>query len=244
VCKAVSREPVDVLNVVTSLLDKHVLQSEQVDGEMRLVMLETLREYAQECLAMNREAEVIRRVHVLYYLALAEEAEPNLCAPGQGKWLNRLEPERENLQVAWRWLMEWEEMEMALRLGKVLALFREASNERSIASTPAEIEGQTTIPEQARTVQVEGALLEPIPITGSLITAGKKPSSCPYPAGLTEREVEVLRLVAQGLTNPQIADQLIVSPHTINAHLRSIFNKLEVNSRSAVTRFAVEHKLV
>ena len=65
-----------------------------------------------------------------------------------------------------------------------------------------------------------------------------------YPAGLTEREVEVLRLVAQGLTTPQIAKQLIVSPHTVNAHMRSIFNKLGVSSRSAVTRFAVEHKLV
>ncbi|HZU69901.1 MAG TPA: LuxR C-terminal-related transcriptional regulator [Ktedonobacteraceae bacterium] len=67
------------------------------------------------------------------------------------------------------------------------------------------------------------------------------PSS--YPAGLTEREVEVLRLVAQGQTNAQIAEQLIISPHTVNAHVRSIFNKLDVNSRNAATRFAIEHHL-
>jgi DNA-binding NarL/FixJ family response regulator len=66
----------------------------------------------------------------------------------------------------------------------------------------------------------------------------------PYPAGLTAREVEVLRLVAQGLTDPQVAEQLILSPRTINAHLASIYGKLGVNSRTAATRFALEHRLV
>jgi DNA-binding CsgD family transcriptional regulator/tetratricopeptide (TPR) repeat protein len=64
-----------------------------------------------------------------------------------------------------------------------------------------------------------------------------------YPAGLTQREVEVLRLVAQGLTNPQIAEQLVISRVTVNAHLRSIFSKLDVATRSAATRFAVEQGL-
>lgn len=65
-----------------------------------------------------------------------------------------------------------------------------------------------------------------------------------YPAGLSEREVEVLRLVAQGLTSAQVAGQLVISPVTVNTHLRSIYSKLGVNSRSAATRFAVEHGLV
>jgi DNA-binding NarL/FixJ family response regulator len=65
-----------------------------------------------------------------------------------------------------------------------------------------------------------------------------------YPAGLTPREVEVLRLVAQGLTDAQVAEQLVVSPRTVSTHLTSIYNKLGVNSRSAATRFAVEHQLV
>jgi DNA-binding NarL/FixJ family response regulator len=63
-------------------------------------------------------------------------------------------------------------------------------------------------------------------------------------AGLTEREIEVLRLVAQGLTNAQIAEHLVVSPLTVNAHLRSIFNKLDVTRRAAAARFAAEHGLV
>ncbi len=65
-----------------------------------------------------------------------------------------------------------------------------------------------------------------------------------YPAGLTDREVEVLRLVTQGLTYAQIAERLIISSHTVNAHLRTIYGKLGVNSRSAATRFAVEHRLI
>ena len=64
-----------------------------------------------------------------------------------------------------------------------------------------------------------------------------------YPAGLTAREVEVLALVATGLTNPQVAEQLFLSPRTVDQHLRSIYNKLGVATRAAATRFAIEHCL-
>jgi DNA-binding NarL/FixJ family response regulator len=63
------------------------------------------------------------------------------------------------------------------------------------------------------------------------------------PAGLSEREVEVLHLVAEGLTDAQVADRLSLSPRTVSQHLRSVYNKLGVNSRAAATRFAVEHGL-
>ena len=64
------------------------------------------------------------------------------------------------------------------------------------------------------------------------------------PNELTGREIEVLRLVAQGLTDAQIAEILIISPRTVNAHLRSIYSKLEITSRNAATRYAIEHRLV
>jgi DNA-binding CsgD family transcriptional regulator len=63
------------------------------------------------------------------------------------------------------------------------------------------------------------------------------------PAGLTTREVEVLRLVAQGLTDAQVAEQLVISPRTVNTHLKSIYGKIGVSSRSAATRYAIEHQL-
>ena len=65
-----------------------------------------------------------------------------------------------------------------------------------------------------------------------------------YPDGLTVREVEVLQLVTQGWTDVQVADKLVISPRTVQGHLRSIYNKINVSSRSAATRYAVEHKLV
>jgi predicted ATPase/DNA-binding CsgD family transcriptional regulator len=62
--------------------------------------------------------------------------------------------------------------------------------------------------------------------------------------GLTAREMDVLRLVADGLTDAQVAKKLVLSPRTISSHLRSIYNKLSVNSRTSATRFAIENHLV
>jgi class 3 adenylate cyclase/DNA-binding CsgD family transcriptional regulator len=64
------------------------------------------------------------------------------------------------------------------------------------------------------------------------------------PAGLTAREVDVLRLVAVGLSDAQVAAQLVVSVRTVNAHLRSIYRKTGVHSRAAAGRFAEEHGLL
>ena len=64
------------------------------------------------------------------------------------------------------------------------------------------------------------------------------------PAGLTKREAEVLRLIARGLSNGEIAEQLVISLATVNSYLRAIYSKLGVSSRSAATRYAIEHTLV
>ena len=60
---------------------------------------------------------------------------------------------------------------------------------------------------------------------------------------LSQRELEVLCFLSQGLSNKQIAAQLVVSPRTVDAHVRSIYNKLALNSRAAVARYALEHHL-
>ena len=62
--------------------------------------------------------------------------------------------------------------------------------------------------------------------------------------GLTESELAVVRLVAEGMTNRQVARQLYVSPHTVNAHLRHAFSKLDINSRVELARLAIEHGAV
>lgn len=65
-----------------------------------------------------------------------------------------------------------------------------------------------------------------------------------WPAGLTTREVEVLRLAARGLTRKQIADAIVVSESTVRTHLEHIYGKIGVSTRAAATLFAVEHDLV
>jgi DNA-binding NarL/FixJ family response regulator len=65
-----------------------------------------------------------------------------------------------------------------------------------------------------------------------------------YPVGLTAREVEVLRLVAAGLSDAEAAEQLFLSVRTVNAHLRSIYRKAGVRSRAAAGRFAEENGLL
>ena len=65
-----------------------------------------------------------------------------------------------------------------------------------------------------------------------------------YPDGLTPREVEVLRLVAAGKSNRQIASELVVSEHTVARHVQNIFRKLRVSSRTAAAAFAFERDLL
>jgi DNA-binding CsgD family transcriptional regulator len=78
--------------------------------------------------------------------------------------------------------------------------------------------------------------------------AGRKPTARSAgalpPMALTEREVEVLRLVAAGLADAEVAEKLVISPRTVNAHLRSIYGKLGVSSRTAATRKAVDQRLI
>ena len=75
------------------------------------------------------------------------------------------------------------------------------------------------------------------------LPAAPAPPATALPAGLTAREAEVLRLVAAGLANAEIADQLSLSPRTVNAHLTTIYGKLGVTSRGAAIRFALDHDL-
>jgi DNA-binding NarL/FixJ family response regulator len=64
------------------------------------------------------------------------------------------------------------------------------------------------------------------------------------PHGLTPRELDVLRLVASGRSNKQIAAALVISEHTVARHVQNIFAKLDVSSRTAAASFAFEHELV
>jgi predicted ATPase/class 3 adenylate cyclase len=124
VCDAREDLPMDALEGVSSLVDKSLLRQEEgTGGELRFVMLETIREHARERLEQSGEAETIRRAHAQYFLELAEEAEPRLTTSEQVRWLNELDDEYGNLRAALSWSLERREAETALRLGGALWRF-------------------------------------------------------------------------------------------------------------------------
>jgi len=113
-----------VLDGLASLVDKSLLeQVEGVGDESRLVMLETIREYALEQLAAHDENETLRQRHAEYYLTLAEAAELELEGPRQLVWLQRLELEHDNVRAALGGALERGNAALALRLAGALEWF-------------------------------------------------------------------------------------------------------------------------
>jgi DNA-binding NarL/FixJ family response regulator len=96
---------------------------------------------------------------------------------------------------------------------------------------------------EGQSMTLENLLAIPHPPPDSTARAQPAPASVIFEP-LTARELEVLRLLAQGLNNPQIAERLIVSRRTVDAHLRSIYAKLGVRSRSAAIHVATEYGLI
>ncbi len=107
------------------------------------------------------------------------------------------------------------------------------------ASTAAWNRGRNMTLEQALTME-SVPLSKPAPI----VLPATSVVAVPNPAGLTPREMDVLRLLAQGLRSAQIAERLFIEVSTVNDHISSIYGKLGVNTRGAATRYALEHGLV
>lgn len=114
-----------------------------------------------------------------------------------------------------------------LEAGAVGYLLKNVKAETLANAVRAASQGQFTIDPEANRVLVE-AMRDP----------------APSPTLLTEREKEVLALLVHGHSNSTIGKQLGISPHTVKNHLRSIFGKLDVNTRTAAARLAMKHDLV
>ena len=152
VCNADGALPIDTLEGTASLVDKSLLRQRPGPvGEDRLLMLETIQEYAREKLDESGEAEALQEQHAAYFMQMAERAEPELRGPRQVEWLERLEAEHDNLRAAMRWATEQGRTEMALRLGAALVEFWKARGHLTEGRTWLEAALETSsTPTQAR----------------------------------------------------------------------------------------------
>jgi predicted ATPase len=118
----------DVLQGLASLVDNSLVSRSEASArgeneEPRFTMLETIREYAVERLESSGEAEEMHRAHALYYMSLAEAAQPEVSMHLREEWWwTQLEEEHDNLRAALRWAVRVRESETATRLA--LALWR------------------------------------------------------------------------------------------------------------------------
>ncbi len=130
-CQEIGQVDLDVLNTLSALIDNSLIQSsEQGAEEPRFLMLQTVREFGLERLIASGELETTRMAHARYFLALAEQAEPELHGPNQAIWVARLEHEHDNLREALEWALEKvideeaaERSEIGMRLSAALKEF-------------------------------------------------------------------------------------------------------------------------
>lgn len=121
VCAGEGIEKNEVFELVSRLVDKSLVVGP--GGEARYQLLETIRRYGWDRLDESGEEAEFRRRHADFFLALAEEAEPELNGPDRYVWLDRLDAERDNLRAALRWARENGEIETGLRIAGALGWF-------------------------------------------------------------------------------------------------------------------------
>ena len=123
VCARGELETSEVLDLLAALVSKSLVVADTANSRGRYRLLETIRAYGSDRLDEAGEAAVLREAHACFYLALAEQAEPQLTGPHQERWLERLEGDRENLRLALEWSLRNGRAEWALRMAGALVLF-------------------------------------------------------------------------------------------------------------------------
>jgi predicted ATPase/DNA-binding SARP family transcriptional activator len=162
--EAVTGGDVDALQ---GLVDKHLLRHGRGrSGETRLLMLETVREYAHERLAADPDAAEVHARHCRHYLALVERAEPHLYTRGEAEWLPRLDAEIDNLRAALSWSLHHGDQQLGLRLAARLYKYWDIGlmygEAREWVASALEAAGDDApIGDRARALRAQVHLLEP-----------------------------------------------------------------------------------
>ncbi len=156
------------------------------------------------------------------------------------------------------WASHKENEKAARLLGAVEALLEDsdtphflyricrAEYKRTVATVRAHLDEATFTAAWAagQAMTIEQAIAEAQPVTLSAAKSSITSVGSRDPNALTAREKEVLRLLAAGMSDAQVAERLVISRRTVSTHLTAIYSKLGVNSRSAATRYALDHQLV
>ncbi len=128
------------------------------------------------------------------------------------------------------------EMNNALKAGVNSHLLKECDREEIIEAIEATLKNERFLCGKIASVLTSA---EEIVSNKSLI----KTFSCEG-LSVTEREIEIIKYIAEGLSNKQIADKLSLSTHTVNTHRKNIMNKLEVNNTAGIVMYAVKNQLL
>lgn len=124
ICECGETEGRTVVELIARLVNKSLLSAHTPgDGPTRYSMLETIRHFTHGRLVEAGEESEVRNLHAHHFLRVAEEAEPNLQASDQRRWLDRLEADRDNLRTAMDWCARSGLVEAGLRIGAALQWF-------------------------------------------------------------------------------------------------------------------------
>jgi predicted ATPase len=130
VCQAAGPLSDGVLRHLMALVEHGLVQRQEAAGELRVTMLESVREYGRGQLAAAGELEATARAHLEHCVDLAELTGSGPGSPGTTSWLDRLRREQDNLWAALGWATECRDAEMGLRLAGALWFFWDASDHR------------------------------------------------------------------------------------------------------------------
>ena len=154
---------IDLFEGLSSLVNKNLVQRmDRAQAEPRFAMLETIREYAFECLRDSGEEPAARRAHTAYCLVLGEEGNPELAPADRTRWLTQCDAEIDNFRFALDWLFQTFDLDWGLRL--CVALFRfwdmreHLSEGRARLETILHLAGTERSKERARVSQFLGAI--------------------------------------------------------------------------------------
>jgi predicted ATPase/DNA-binding winged helix-turn-helix (wHTH) protein len=154
---------IDLFEGLSSLVDKNLVQRmDRFEAQPHFAMLETIREYAQECLLASGEQSATRRAHAAYCLILAEEGNPDLSPEDRARWLAQCDVEIDNFRFALDWLFHTRDLDWGLRL--CVALFRFWDMREHLLEGRARLEailrlaGAERSRDRARVAQFLGAL--------------------------------------------------------------------------------------